>query len=134
MSLCLCFVTSEREYFCSIKFSQTMDNISRNQLNMNTIMQLYRHVIPQGRRQDHAWVGASARGVSISGSQGYSPLGNFEKLSCLSPHFLHSESHLNPHSLIKCAFVARGWVQTHPLHPPSLPTALCHEGNFKLYF
>ena len=66
--------------------------------------------VSQGHRQDFAW----NPGV-------FSP-GNFEKSSCLSPHFLHSESHFNPHSQIEQTFAAREGVWMHPSHP--LPTVL----------
>ncbi len=81
----------------------------------------------QGRRQDFAWVGASARGVSVSGGPGVFSSRKFEKSSCLSPHFLHSEIHFNPHSPIRRTSVACVWVWTHPSHPPAYgPDATCN--------
>ena len=44
--------------------------------------------------------------------------GNFEKSSCSSALFLHSDSHFNPPSQIKRTFAVPEGVQTHPLHPP----------------
>ena len=56
----------------------------------------------------------------------YSSLGNFQKSSYRSPHFLHSERHFNPSYPIKQTFVAHGGegggVQMHLSHP--LPMAL----------
>ena len=43
------------------------------------------------------------RGIQINISPG-----NFEKSSCLSPLFLHYDSHFNPPSLIKRNFATRG--------------------------
>ena len=67
-----------------------------------------------------AWV---SRGV-----RGYISLGNFDKLSCWSPLFLHSERHFNPPSQIKWAFAAREGVRTHaPIAPPCLRPWVAHR-------
>ena len=74
--------------------------------------------------------------MRLRGIQIYISPGNFEKSSCLSPLFLHYDSHFNPPSLIKRNFATRGGgararararggggVAFAPIAPP-LPTAL----------
>lgn len=61
----------------------------------------------------HGWV----RAPEAWASRGIFSREFWKKKSCWSPHFLHSESHFNPHSPIKRTFAAREEVRAHPAHP-----------------
>ena len=68
-------------------------------------------------RVPEAWASRGNPGIYFSGK--------FEKSSCWSPLFLHSESHFNPPSQIKRTFAAHEGVRTHPSHHPAVPPPLC---------
>ncbi len=76
----------------------------------------------KGQRRKQLWV-----------SRGILPQEILKNLSCLSQHFLHSESNFNLHSRIRRTFVAHEWVRTHPSHPPVYAPS-CTSFHLSLYF